>query len=69
MSTIPYLASLAHGQTSVLNRHVLEYNAQYNAADEAMIMDDIQGAIRTLRKLEQEVMKELGEKDHERNHC
>jgi uncharacterized membrane protein YcaP (DUF421 family) len=63
--TLPYLASLANGQLSVLNRHVLEHEAQHNIADKAMLKDDLENVRRTLDKFEQELEKE-GEKDESR---
>jgi uncharacterized membrane protein YcaP (DUF421 family) len=63
--TLPYLASLANGQLSVLNRHVLEHEAQHNIADKAMLKDDLENVRRTLDKFEQELEK-AGEKDENR---
>jgi hypothetical protein len=56
--TLPYLSSLANGQISVLNRHILEHSAEHNVADEAMLRDDIANVRNTLDKIEQELERE-----------
>lgn len=60
-SALPYLASVINAQSSVLSRHVLEHEFQYNIADVVMIMDDIHGLQSTLKKIEQELRKEQEE--------
>lgn len=52
---LPFLSSRVHSQASVLARHALEHGLHDNAADEAMLRDDIQNMRLTLDKIEQEL--------------